>query len=230
MEFKMKIELDTIQLEQKHSFFNSLFSELKKYPFGSMPKRDLDCLILGLMIKTGIISGNNRDMSFSLGINETRLKAYLIDGRYKYNSDEKEKNIQTIIDWIKDRKIKPDYDNGVFSFVLEDPVLRLDFSQALKDIGYYEDTSFNRELVKVKDYAFFAFLMKNRNTETKKGLFKEIADKTALPIKELEKNINENTPLLEKARNLITNITDSAKDITIADIAQILIGALPLLK
>jgi hypothetical protein len=171
----------------------------------------------------------DRDMSNVLGINETKLKAYLVDGRYKYNSDEKEKNVQIIIDWIKNGTIKPNYENSIFSFVLEDPVLRIDFSQALKDIGYYEDTSFNRELVKVKDYAFFAFLMKNRNTETKKGLFKEIADKTALPLKELEKNINENTPLLEKTKNLVMNIANSAKDITITDIAQIVIGIVPLL-
>jgi hypothetical protein len=168
-------------------------------------------------------------MSNVLGINETKLKGYLIDGRYKYNSDEKEQNIQTIIDWIKEGKIKPDYENSVFSFVLEDPVLRLDFSQSLKDIGYFEDTSFNRELVKVQDYAFFAFLMNNRKTETQNGLIKEIADRTALPLKELKKNINENTPPLEKAKNIITNIRDSAKDISIADIAQIIIGALPLL-
>jgi hypothetical protein len=194
-----------------------------------MPKRDLDCLILNLMTQNTIINGNNRDMSNVLGINETKLKSYLVDGRYKYNSDEKEQNIQTIIDWIKEGKIKPDYKNGLFSFVLEDPVLRLDFSQALKDIGSFEDASFNRELVKVQDYAFFAFLMKNRNTETKKGLFKEIADKTALPLKELEKNINENTPLLEKTKNLVMNIANSAKDITITDIAQIVIGIVPLL-
>jgi hypothetical protein len=224
----VKIE-GNIQSGQKERFFDGLFFELGKYPFGSMPKRDLDCLILNLMIQNKIISGNNRDMSNVLCINESKLKGYLVDGRYKYRTDEKENNIQIIIDRIQDGTIKPNYENGMFSFVLEDPVVRLDFSQALKDIGYYEDTSFNRELVKVRDYAFFAFLMQNRKSETISGLFKEIADATSIPIKELEANIDENTPLIEKADKLVRNIMNSAKEIKITDIAQMIIRLLPLL-
>jgi hypothetical protein len=112
LSLRMKIELDNIQPEQKKSFFDGLFFELKKYPFGSMSKRDLDCLILNLMRQTGITGGNNRDMSNALGKNETKLKTYLIDGRYKYNNDEKEKNIQIslicqVISLSTPRRLRP---------------------------------------------------------------------------------------------------------------------------
>jgi hypothetical protein len=39
----MDIKLDKVQGAKKEAFFDGLFEELKKYPFGSMTKRDTEC-------------------------------------------------------------------------------------------------------------------------------------------------------------------------------------------
>jgi hypothetical protein len=214
-----------IDTNAKAQFFDSLFRELNKYPFGSMPKRDLDCLLLHLMRESGVISGANRDMANSLGINEQRLKSYILDGRYKYGEDKKAENIQTIIEGMKQGSIKLDNEDGKYTFVLDDPIQRDDFSQALKDIGYFDDTSFNRELVKVKDYALFAFLMANRKAETQDGLYKALSGKTGIAIQDMKKNLNENSTVLDKAKSIMKVI---GKNISPPDLIQTVLIALPL--
>jgi hypothetical protein len=90
---------------------------------------------------------------------------------------------------------------------LEDPVLRLDLYQALKDIGYYGDTSFNRELVKVRDYALLALLLKFNGNE--KGIYKEIAERAGEHEKELKKYTDANTTLLERCKKAFEYIKDN---------------------
>jgi hypothetical protein len=137
--------------EVQEGFFTDFFEEFRKVPFGSMAKRDLECYLVQLFYKYELIdTSSNRTAANALGINESRLQNYRIDARYKYEADKKEKNIQEVIKRMQEGlHIESEGEN--FSFVLEDSILRLDFAQGLKDIGYYSDTSFNNELIKVKN-------------------------------------------------------------------------------
>jgi hypothetical protein len=74
-----------------------------------------------------------------------------------------------------ERLVLHDEKDGALSFVLEDPVLRLDFSQALKELGHYTDGSFNSELVRVKGYALLAFILKYGKADER--MYKAIAER-----------------------------------------------------
>jgi hypothetical protein len=179
----MRINTAGVSNNQKTAFFDGLFAELVKVPFGAIGKRDMECLLLSLMKKHDIGTWTaNRDAANALGINETRLKGYLIDMRYKFGDDEKDANVRAIIEDIfiaGHTKVLYEQEKRQFVFAVEDPVRQQDFFQAMKDKGFYSDTSFNREIVKVKDAALLAFLLDYDNDKTHakfKALVKENSD------------------------------------------------------
>jgi hypothetical protein len=194
---------DEISKEIKAAFFDGFFTEFCKVPFGSMTKRDMECLLLKLLYDHALInSASNRQAANALGINETRLKGYLVDTRYKYRPDVLAENIEKIIGCLHDgKKLAVNLEkDGFLSFVLEDPVLRLDLAQALKDIGHYADTSFNSELVKVKNYALLALLLKHRGED--KALYKAIAEQAGENKNALSAYLRKQTTWLERGKGI----------------------------
>lgn len=148
-------------------FYTTLSEGLERVPFGTYTKKDLECLLLHAFIKAGIIgTERSRDMANILGINETKLKSYLVDIRYKYLADTSTESIKAIVNAlfignlakISHERIQG---NGYFLFAIENPVHKIDFEQAMKDLGYFSDSSFNKEVVKVRDYALIDFLFKH---------------------------------------------------------------------
>jgi hypothetical protein len=152
---------------KKIRFFDVVLAELAKVPFGTYTKKDLDCLLLHAFREAGIIdAGRLRGLANALGITEQRAKNLLLDIRYKYLPDTTGDNLQKIVaDIFAARSTKVVHENGCYVFAIEDPVLKVDFEQGMKDVGYYSDTSFNKEIVKVRDYALIAFLFRMNNND-----------------------------------------------------------------
>lgn len=151
------------------NFCIEFFAELGKYPFGSMPKRDLDCLLFFLLEKHNLTVGNNnREKAKNLNISETKLKSYLIDSYAKYGKDEKEKNLIALLNKLvhatdsNDSAVHASLDGDYLVFIEENPIIKADFAQSLKEKGFYTDTSFNNELVKVKVPSFLGFLLEGK--------------------------------------------------------------------
>ncbi len=167
-----------------HSYFNSdtsnrfykdiftdFIEEFQKFPFGSMPKRDLDCLIFHLFEKYKLIEGNsNRQKAYNLNISETKLKSFIIDSNAKYGKSNQEENLKIILSKLSD-ETKVSVDGEYLVFVEENPVIKADFVQGLKDEGFYTDSSFNNELVKVKIASFISFAL-SKNMLDKEKLLK----------------------------------------------------------
>ena len=147
-------------------FCTDFFVQLEKYPFASMEKRDLDCLVFFLLEKHKLITGiNNREKARNLGISETKLKSYLIDSHAKYGKDEKEENLISLLNKLVHTAkadgpaVQATIDGDYLIFIEEDPIIKADFVQSLKEKGFYTDSSFNNEIVKVKVASFLAFLL-----------------------------------------------------------------------
>ncbi|MDR2500664.1 MAG: hypothetical protein LBD37_06240 [Treponema sp.] len=221
----MKIDRTAIPPETKIRFFDGLFEELVKYPFGSMPKRDMECLLVSLLEKNQIIAGSSRGIANALQINEQRLNGYLLDARYKFQPDTKHENIRRIFAAMKSGAVKPDCEGDKITFALENPVYRADLAQALKDIGYFADASFSVELVKIKNYAFFALLMAHCGPEAEAGLYKKLSEQSGADIKALQDNAFQNASRLEKAKIILKTINNT---IPVADILQTALPALAL--
>jgi hypothetical protein len=69
-------------------------------------------------------------------------------------------------------------------FSVEDPVKKGDFFQAMKDNGFYADTSFSDEIIKVNDSALLSFLLAY-DKDTNHSKFKELVKKNDVLAKEL---------------------------------------------
>lgn len=176
-------------------FSRDLFEELQKHPFGSMPKRDLDCLLFFLFEKHGLLKGNtNREKAQNLQINETRLKSYILDANAKYGTDKKTENLAKLLKKMGD-DTKVAIDGDYLVFLEEDPVVKADFVQSLKDEGFYTDSSFNNELIKVKLSSFLCFA-KNKNLLNNKKLL-DIVKSDEKSTKLIKKFIDENKSVKE---------------------------------
>lgn len=165
------MKLSTLYLESNRlyeKFFTDFFSEFKKFPFGSMPKRDLDCLIFHLLEKYNLAEGNtNREKAYNLNINETKLKSYIVDSNAKYGKRNQDENVSAVISKIKGGT-KVLVEGDCIVFFEENPVVKADFIQALKDEGFYTDTSFNKEIIKVRVSSFLAFSLSKNLLNTEK--------------------------------------------------------------
>jgi hypothetical protein len=189
----------------KERFFDLFFAEYGKLPFGSMAKRDLECLVLHCMREAGLVDdASNRALANALGINESRLKGYLVDVRYKYRADDMAANVRKLIDGIFAREgTKVSHEDGKYAFAIEDPVVKLDFEQAMKEVGYFADGSFNREVVRVRDYALIAFLFRWNRTDDTYDSFKALQKKAAASERELLEILARPKTWLDRAKDLV---------------------------
>lgn len=200
----MTLSHSYLDSDNSNSFYKDIVTnfleEFQKFPFGSMPKRDLDCLIFYLFEKYKLIDGNsNRQKAYNLNISETKFKSYIIDSNAKYSKSNQEENLKIILSKLAD-ETKVSMDGDCLVFVEENPVIKADFVQSLKDEGFYTDSSFNNELVKVKIASFLSF-----------ALSKNLADK-----EKILKIINEAKSEDEKIMNFensMKNYKDVAKDV-----------------
>lgn len=169
-----------------------------------MPKRDLDCLIFHLLEKYNLAEGKtNREKAYNLNSSETKLKSYIVDSNAKYGKRCQEESVSAIISKIKGGTKVLLEDDCIVSFE-ENPVVKADFIQALKDEGFYTDTSFNKEIIKVRAASFLTFSLSKNLLNTEKLLEIINSEKTEKEkIKEFE------------------NTNKSAKEI-MADIFEIL--------
>jgi hypothetical protein len=209
---KLKTDIQSISAADKAAFFDGFFAEFCKVPFGSMGKRDMECLLIKMLYDRSLIeTAANRQAANALGINETRLKGYLADARYKYRADSLEANITRILAMLAgengERLALNDEKDGTFTFVLEDPVLRLDLSQALKALGHYTDGSFNSELVRIKNYALLALLLKYGKADER--LYKAIAERAGEHEKDLRAYPKKTTSPLAWTKKVFEYVTEN---------------------
>jgi hypothetical protein len=161
------VKLPRATAAEKERFYDIVVEQLQKVAFGTFTKKDLECLLLHAFLEASVLkTRRNRDLTNILEINETKLKSTLLEIRYKYLPDAKRQNIEKLIQEVflavPSRLV---HENGHFVFAVEDPVVKIDFEQAMKEVGYYSDSSFNKEIVKVRDYALVAFLFRMNNND-----------------------------------------------------------------
>lgn len=168
------MKVKKIDDSEKVQFYDDFIAQLEKYSFGSLQKRDLDCLLFHLFDKYKVIEGEtNRDKSYNLGINLTRLNSYITDSNVKFASKSKaEDSVLKILEKLKNQK-NVTFEDGVFIFSEENPVLRNDFTQAMKDKGFYTDTSHNKEIIKVKAVALLEFIIDGKDFSIVKDLIEK---------------------------------------------------------
>ena len=166
----MKLTID----DKAKSFGVDFLSEINKYPFGRMNKTDYECLIFGLLEKHGMLKQSTREMSVQLQVSPTIVKNLRLRYHIQYEPDQCKENVKEMFEQIfkKENHSKIDYDNGTFIFIVDNPVMREDFRSYMEQKGYYTDTSFNNNIIKVKSNALLDCLKENQSE-----LFNQICEK-----------------------------------------------------
>lgn len=131
--------------------------------FGTLPKREIEILVFHLISRTRELAAkSNYDIANRLKITESRVKSFRLEAHLRYGQLAHREALKQIVAlFFKDRSNKLSLDGDTISFGLEDPVLKREFEHAVKKVGHVSDTSFNREMVKVRTHVFLAVLFTN---------------------------------------------------------------------
>lgn len=149
----------------KAAFADFFMERYLRSDFGVISKREIELILIQGIKDSDLIKGmSNYDVSTLLGLNERRLKGLLLDAAIKYDENTLKESITFIINSliIKDT-VKFLHENGYITFSLEDPIVRRDFDNELRKLGYFSDSSFRTDIVKVRDSSFLAFLYHHHN-------------------------------------------------------------------
>lgn len=141
--------MSTIQVKDKDAkiFVAEFLEEYLSSGFGAKSKRDIDILVMNLLVSYGGLAGqSNQDLSILLQAPESKIKGLLYEARLKYPPD---------ADYIKREFLytltasQLDHESGKIIFAMEDNFLRHAIQGKLKSKGMFADSSFNTELVKI---------------------------------------------------------------------------------
>jgi len=156
--------------------------------FGSLNKREIDILMMHLLIKySSISSKSNHELSLQFLLSPTKIKNLRYEAKLKYlkKNDYFTKELLNLLKYVKLKK----QDNNLWiMFSVEDELLKQYIQAKIKEIGSFTDSSFNSEIVKIelRDFVYLidtvidpSQKIKITNTinaiaDTKKSVFEEV--------------------------------------------------------
>lgn len=167
---------------EAENFSEDFLNELKKYPFGTISKSTMDCFIFHLLNKYNLISGTtNRQKAENLCITETVLKNYALKSNMNYTPKSIENSMKKLTESLSSGNSAKNstpltIDGEYIMLVIEDPVIRADLISCLKNKGIFLDTSFNKEVIKIKTSAFVCFFVESVEQEEEKKKVLELLE------------------------------------------------------
>ena len=174
-----------MKIEKAEQFCSSFLDHYLATGFGSLQKRDIDLLVLHLILEDGQYE-MPRDIFKAcrgLKLTETKMRNLYQDVQIKYQQyDEKtakKKFIELIITQSFERKGKSEK----ITFIVRDPMLRQYFEEWVANEKGFTDSSFNKDLVTIHRNTLLAIL---ESLATKKE-FDEIEGQLPKELKRLGK-------------------------------------------
>jgi hypothetical protein len=139
--------MDNLEVKDAKNFVNEFLAEYLSDGLGAKTKREIDILVMNLLMNYAELSGNsNQELSILLQAPESRIKRLRYEARLKYPPD---------ADYIKREflyilnRSQFDVAKGKIVFVMEDDFLRHAIQGRLKAKGMFADTSFNTEIIRI---------------------------------------------------------------------------------
>ena len=158
--------MDTGSIKKTKEFVKELLSEYLSDGIGAKTKREIDILIMNLLMNYGgVADKSNQELSILLQAPESKIKSLRYEARLKYPPDP---------DYVKREflyiltKSQFDFKKGKITFAIEDDFLRHAIQGQLKAKGMFADSSFNSELVKIDKRSLEAVIGELYGEETAK--------------------------------------------------------------
>jgi len=153
------VELTEIQ-EQN---FGRVFVE--KYlsnGFGAMTKSEMDILVFHLISESiDLRNKSNYHVANKLKITESKVKSLRLNAALKYNQANHKSVLANIVTRITEVMAKPDFESGLVSITIENPVEQRELEHAVKSVGRNIEYGLNRELLKISPIALFELVVSN---------------------------------------------------------------------
>jgi hypothetical protein len=156
--------MNAIPVTDTNSFVNEFLQEYLSDGIGAKNKREIDILIMNLLMKyADLANKSNQELSILLQAPVAKIKSLRYEARLKYppEPDYAKKEFLIVL-----QKSQYDMSKGKIIFAIEDDFLRHILQGKLKEKGYFADSSFNTELVKIDKMALEAVIEELYGQET----------------------------------------------------------------
>jgi len=196
---------DNIDEKAAKLFTKQFLQKYLSLGFGNLPKKEIDILVFGLLSRLKILEEKNSyEIAAELQIDETRLRRLLLDASLRTEKNTLRASIRKIQDGIFNDppKIQPEFKDDTITILIDDPVVKRDFVQALRVTGYSYDQNLNPERLAIPVYVFVAVLCKYDDE-----LYKHLKEKTRAQLSkqnEFESAYRDGLPFLDKIKNGMT--------------------------
>lgn len=150
--------MQDIKIKNPRQFTESLLKEYLASGLGRMQKRDIDVLILHLLIQDEQYTFP-RDMfkaARELKLTEARLRNLYQDSQLRYRQLDERQAKATLVEIVQKGAFEVKSDRLIF--IVRDPMLGLFFEEWVADVDGFTDSSFNSKLVSVSHTVFLKVL------------------------------------------------------------------------
>jgi hypothetical protein len=154
----MKILIEKID---KVKFAENILEELSKLPFGSLPKSELELILLHSIIESngGYDNINRLEFQSALKLTQTKFKNKLLEAQLRFDKT----NIK-IEEYLKKNIIEKDIDELIIEdkyliLYISNPLLLDNLKTYLDSKQIINDTSFNKNIVKIENKALLKILI-----------------------------------------------------------------------
>lgn len=180
----------------KNKFIDSLFNELTKLPFGSLPKSELELAILHSIIESNggyeNLSHNSLSLQKSLKLSQTKFKNKVLEAQLRFD-----KSCISPEDYLRKSILEINVDELIieekyFVLYISNPLLLDNIKTYFDSKQIINDTSFNKNIVKIENKGLLKILIDILNDKQ----IKKIEDK----FKEEQNLKNINFSLINKLR------------------------------
>jgi DNA-binding CsgD family transcriptional regulator len=148
--------------EQNKNFGEKFVERYLSLGFGAMTKTEIDILVFHLLSESEHIKSKaNYDISNKLQITESKVKSLRLNAALKYNQANHKAVLANIVTRITEEMAKPEFQSGVVTITIENPVEQRELEHAIKSVGRNIEYGLNKELLKISPIALFELVVSN---------------------------------------------------------------------
>lgn len=143
--------------ENKVKFADDLIARISANGFDSMTKTDYQVLLLDLLKKYGDIKEKSvYEISLDLKTPENKIRNLIYSTELKYHSPDYDTMWEKFFFVLKQAELRGSKEKKV-SFFVDDKMLRSGIDAELQKLGFFSDSSFNRNVMTLSCDAFEAY-------------------------------------------------------------------------
>jgi hypothetical protein len=177
--------------------------------FGVLSKKETESLIFSIIEKTTEFKGKrNYDIANELRITEARLKTLRLEAAMRFATLNYKAHLGNIVQTFLDRDVIPALNTDKIELLLENPVEKREYENAVKVAGQHVEYGRNREIVVTTPAALLAVIVSN--AEKGQEHFKSIVQANIANAKQQKEILNASLTLPQKISRLAEGLTPVA--------------------